>query len=453
MDSLDPTPPPPSFTARSPNQTRHYANYMRSVSTKEPSFSELQCTPPRLSAHTISSSLHTSFPSSPANPSSLFTPTTTTTKLTTSYRCISSVLKKDGQILSIASSNGLVYTGSVSNVIRVWKTPEFTECGHLKTKAGMVVALEVSNDRVYAAYADCKIRVWRQSWDGKLKHIRLATIPSTGNFVRSYIAGKDKMMKHMGPISSLAINVADDLLYSASIDKTVKVWRISDLKCIETIKAHSEPINAIIVADDGVLYTASDDATVRVWRRNFCGDDRPPHSLTVTLPAKYSPVKTLTLTRSYQNNNNNSSYGGVLYGGCSDGYVHYWIKGWFSGQLQYGGALQGHTHAVMCLANVSNYLVSGSADSTSRVWVRDQVDGQHMCLAVLEGHRGPIRCVAAFPVSRGRRSIIDQETDDAGCTVCTGSLDGILKVWCVKRTPDSAGGQSTMEISREYFEL
>lgn len=74
----------------------------------------------------------------------------------------------------------------------------------------------------------------------------------------------------MGPITSLAINISDNILYSASVDKTVKVWRISDLKCIENIPAHSEPINAIVVADDGILYTASDDATVRVWRRNFC---------------------------------------------------------------------------------------------------------------------------------------------------------------------------------------
>ncbi|KAG9143318.1 hypothetical protein Leryth_010235 [Lithospermum erythrorhizon] len=153
------------------------------------------------------------------------------------------------------------------------------------------------------------IRVWQRSWDGAIKHVRVATIPKPGNYVRSYIGGKDKM-KHMGPISSLAVNVTDDILYSSSLDKTVKVWRISDFKCIETIHAHQEPVNAITVADDGVLFTASDDATVRVWRRNFSGGDRP-HSLTVTLPAKYSPVKTLALTADVA----------VLYN--ADGYIHY----------------------------------------------------------------------------------------------------------------------------------
>ena len=78
--------------------------------------------------------------------------------------------------------------------MRVWKLPEFTEYGQLKTRAAMAVALEVSNDKVYAAYADGKIRVWRRSWDGVPRHVRLATIPRTGINVRGYISGKDKMV-------------------------------------------------------------------------------------------------------------------------------------------------------------------------------------------------------------------------------------------------------------------
>ncbi|KAL2493125.1 Transducin/WD40 repeat-like superfamily protein [Abeliophyllum distichum] len=384
---LDPpnSPPNVSFALRG----THTNNFLRSVSTKEPSLTEAPCTPPRLSTATsLSINLHGYSHSQPSTPRFSFTPSKLD-DLDSTYRCICSVLKKDGQILSVATSSGLVYTGSQGNTIRIWKLPEFTECGQLKTKACMVVALEASNDRIYAAYSDCKIRVWRRTWEGVIKHIRLATIPKTGSYVQSYITGKDKM-------------------------------------------AHPEPINAIVVADDGVLYTASDDATVRVWRRNFCSGSRP-HSLTVTLSAKYSPVKTLALTLD----------GGVLYGGCTDGYVHYWLKGWFSGQLQYGGALTGHTHAVMCLANMANYVVSGSADSTSRVWIREQ-DGQHSCIAVLQGHRGPIRCVAAFP-----KHDSGEGTQD-GCTICTGSIDGVLKVWRVINTSQN---RDSSKSAREYFEL
>ncbi|KAL5576480.1 hypothetical protein UlMin_018179 [Ulmus minor] len=434
------SPPKPSFTPRNSTTTPHQNKFFRSTSTKESSFSNFPYTPPRRSSPSLTQSLHASPVSSPLHPHRL-SPSKAqqlpaAPDLHTAYRCVSSVLKKDGQILSIAASNGLVYTGSDINVIRIWKLPEFSECGHLKTKSCMVVALEVSHDRVYAAYGDGKIRVWQRTWDDGLRHVRLATIPKAGNYVRSYISGKDKSTKHLGPITSLALNVSDDILYSASLDKTVKVWRISDLKCIETIQAHSEPVNAIILADDGVLFTASDDATIKVWRRNFCRGEQP-HSLTVTLPAKYSPVKALTLTPD----------GAILYGGCTDGYIHYWLKGWYSGQLKYGGSLQGHTHAVMCLASVANFVVSGSADSTSRVWAREQ-DGQHSCLAVLAGHRGPIRCVSAFSGRFGEDS-----EEGNGCTICSGSLDGVIKVWRVTCVNGGNRCSNNAQSGSEYFDL
>ncbi|KAL6568170.1 hypothetical protein OROHE_003854 [Orobanche hederae] len=435
--SLEDGPRNPSFAMRG-NTIR----FPRSVSTKEPPLCDAVCLPPRLSAATAASlSLHQHERSRISTTRGLSFAADGATKLVdgvdpAACRCVSSVLKKDGQILCAAAANGLVYTGSQANVVRVWKLPEFAECGQLKTKARIVVALQVSDDRVYAAYADCKIRVWRRSWEGVIKHVRVATVPMAGSFVLSYIGGKDKTIKHLGPISSLAISTSDDILYSASLDKTVKLWRISDFKCIETIQAHTEPINAIVLADDGVLYTASDDATVRVWRRNFCSDARL-HSLTVTLPTRYSPVKTLALAQD----------GAVLYGGCTDGYVHYWLKGWFSGQLQYGGALPGHTHAVMCLASVTNYVVSGSADSTSRVWVRD-MDGFHTCVAVLQGHRGPVRCVAALT----DRAAAAEESAEEGCTLCTGSLDGVLKVWRVRDTTVSQPREPSQN-AREYFDL
>ncbi|KAI3411547.1 WD_REPEATS_REGION domain-containing protein [Psidium guajava] len=449
-DSPDSSPPNPSFRITPRN------NFLRTISTKEPSFAQIfppTVSPPRLSNPTR--------PTSPlSSPFHRFTASKTAAAAATpagseaSYRCISSLLKKDGQILSIAVSSNLMYTGSEGNVIRVWKLPELIECDRLKTKASMAVALAVSNDRVYAAFADLKIRVWRRVWDGSLKHVRLGTIPKTGGYVRSYLAGKDKMVKHLGPITFLAISTADDILYSASVDRTVKVWRISDLRCIETFPAHPDTINALLIAeDDGVLFTASDDATVRVWRRDLHGGSRP-HSLIVTLPAKHSPVKCLSL----------SPDNDVLYGGCSDGYIHFWLKGLFSGQIQYGSCLQGHTHAVLCMASVGNVLVTASADSTSRVWARSQ-DGQHCCLAVLAGHRGPIRCVAAYhggstPSSSGgadgdgQLGIGDDHDREDGCTmICTGSLDGVLKLWKVTSSVNSSARDCSAKAGTDYFEL
>lgn len=193
MASQDYSPNSPSTPSDAiTSQNKFFSSFTRSISTKEASFSQFPYTPPRRSANDISLSFSQTQTQNPSA-SPCFIPALKHPELLTAYRCISSVLKKDGQILSIAASNGLVYSGSYTNVIRVWKLPEFTECGQLKTKACMVVALEVSHDRVYAAYGDGRVRIWQRTWDGGLKHERLATIPKIGSYVRSfYIAGKDK---------------------------------------------------------------------------------------------------------------------------------------------------------------------------------------------------------------------------------------------------------------------
>lgn len=189
MASLDS--PNPSFAIRD-HDTTH--NFLRSLSSNEqPSFSKFPFTPPRLT----SPSLHTSPVSSPLHHS--FHPAAGAASLEATYRCLSSILKKDGQMLSVAAANGFIYTGSEGNVIRIWKVPEFTECGQLKTKTSMVVALEVSHDRVYAAYGDGKIRVWRRTWDNGLKHVRLTTVPKSTGSVRSYITGRDKTVTVLTP--------------------------------------------------------------------------------------------------------------------------------------------------------------------------------------------------------------------------------------------------------------
>lgn len=160
-----------------------HSNSSESISFAPPCYSS-PCSPVRL--------LDDSQPSTPLVP----TPKHDKSLTAVTYKCTSSVLTKDGQILCIALLNGsMAYTGSESNVIRIWKLPELTEVGQLRSKAKMVVAIQVSNDRVFAAYADCKIRVWsRQSCREVTKHVRLATIPKTGSSVRSYIFGKDKMV-------------------------------------------------------------------------------------------------------------------------------------------------------------------------------------------------------------------------------------------------------------------
>eukprot|EP01018_Ginkgo_biloba_P002872 Gb_33493 [translate_table: standard] len=347
-----------------------------------------------------------------------------------SYRCITSMLKRDGHIFSIAMVNGILYTGSDSKSIRVWRYPDFVEYSRFKSGSGTVKALLLAQDKIFSAHNDQKIRVWRRSRSNPGIHRRVGTLPtfkdSVHNFVRT---GRHNYfsVKHFDIVSSLAYNATDNLLYSGSWDKTVKVWRMSDFKCIETIKAHSDIVNAVVIGRDGLLFTGSDDRMVKVWRRDISASGSK-HTLTLTLGLEFSPIKTLAL----------SADGLVLYAGSSDGYINYWEKEQLSCQMHHAGFLRGHRHAVLCLATAGNLVISGSADTTIRVWVRE-MNGVHFCSAVLEGHRGPVKCIAAS---------ID---DASGCHVYSGGLDGWVKVWWVsiKNKLDTAN----LHVGHEYFDL
>ncbi|KAL2498421.1 Transducin/WD40 repeat-like superfamily protein [Abeliophyllum distichum] len=78
-------------------------------------------------------------------------------------------------------------------------------------------------------------------------------------------------IKHVDAISCLSIDQEEGLLYSASWDKTFKVWRIGISNCIESIKAHDDAVNSLVASVDGTIYTGSADGTVKVWKRQQNG--------------------------------------------------------------------------------------------------------------------------------------------------------------------------------------
>ena len=46
------------------------------------------------------------------------------------------------------------------------------------------------------------------------------------------------------------------------------MWRVSDSKCLESVYAHTDAVNAVAaVAFDALVLTGSADGTVKVWRR------------------------------------------------------------------------------------------------------------------------------------------------------------------------------------------
>ena len=214
-------------------------------------------------------------------------------------------------------------------------------------------------------------------------------------------------------MTGLAVSNVNGVIYSVSWDKTLKVWRVSDLRCLESVKALEDAVNAVAVSSDGTVYTGSADRRIRVWARPN-GERR--HVLVATLEKHKSAVNALAL----------NADGSVLFSGACDRSILVWEREDSANHMVVSGALRGHQKAILCLINVSDLLLSGSADRTVRVWKRG-CDGQFCCLAVLAGHRKPVKSLAAVEQS-GKTS------PNGAVSVFSGSLDGEIKIWQVSIT-------------------
>ncbi|KAL8063333.1 hypothetical protein ABFX02_01G021300 [Erythranthe guttata] len=332
------------------------------------------------------------------------------------HHCIASLHRHDGIIFSIAAAKGLVFTGSESSRVRAWRQPDCTERGCFKSTSGEVRAILARGNMLFTSHKDRKVRVWNitaapENFQAK----KLTNLPRNRSIFKFPSGGNNR---HKDCISCMAYNHAEGLLYTGSYDRTVKVWRISDSRCVDSIAAHDDLINAVVVnQDDGCVFTCSSDGSVKIWRRVY---GQSSHTLTMTLKFQPSPVNALAISPSPQNSC-------FLYSGSSDGFINFWEKEKMSGRYNHGGFLQGHRFSVLCLVAIEKLLFSGSEDTTIRVWRREEGSCFHECMAVLDAHRGPVKCLAA--------TLEIEKVVVMGFLVYSSGLDQTFKVWRIKVLP------------------
>ncbi|CAA2957517.1 myosin heavy chain kinase B-like [Olea europaea subsp. europaea] len=327
-----------------------------------------------------------------------------------------SLVREEGHIYSLAASGDLLYTGSDSKNIRVWKNQK--EFSGFKSNSGLVKAIIIAGDRIFTGHQDGKIRVWKVSGKDPSIHKRVGSLPTLkacikssfkpSNYVEVRRHRNSVWIKHFDAISSLTLNEDKSLLYSASWDKTFKVWRVSDSKCLESINAHDDAVNSVVSGFDGLVFTGSADGSVKVWRREMQGKGTK-HFFSQTLLKQECAVTALAVHLSAT----------VLYCGSSDGLVNFWENDKF---FSHGGVLRGHKLAVLCLATAGNLVFSGSADTNICVWRKEEDD--HVCLSLLSGHTGPVKCLA---VEEDKAT----SSSDKSHIVYSGSLDKSVKIWRV----------------------
>nr|XP_043618411.1 protein JINGUBANG-like [Erigeron canadensis] len=347
--------------------------------------------------------------------------------LPATHRCISTIQGNNSYISSLVINGKSLYIGSSNKEIQMWKRDRLrSEFDHENVSDGMTItgkgavkSLVSSVDKIFSAHQDHKIRVWKVNENETHQHklIQLATLPTFSdrtlkllipkNHVQVSRHKKSTWVHHDDTVSALAMSRDNLLLYSVSWDRTLKIWRTTDFKCLESVaNAHDDAINALAVSSNGDVYTGSTDKKIKYWRKST-GEN---HSLVTTLKKHKSGINALAL----------STNENFLYSGASDRCIMVWEKSDEDNMVEID-TLRGHAKSIMCLSVVSDLLCSGSADETIRIW--RGIDKCYFCLAVLEGHRGPVKCL----ISETDQS--HPSDTSASYLVYSGGLDSEIKVW------------------------
>ncbi|CAN6249094.1 unnamed protein product [Urochloa humidicola] len=311
---------------------------------------------------------------------------------------------------------------------------------HLPNHGGPAIAFATGHQ-------DGRLRLWRVSTRSPSKLRLAAALPTVSDRLRRFPVPSNHVsvrrhhrrlwIEHADAVSGVAASADGRLLFSVSWDKTLKIWSLPSLRCLQSLPAHDDAVNAVAVdPHDGTVYTASADKRVRVWApaRPAAGRNGKKHQ---HRPAAYHLVATLSRHTAAVNALAVGCGGHALYSGGNDRCVVLWEREDSAGHMVAIGALRGHRKAVLSVACAAGgVVVSGSADQTVRAW-RRAADGKgYACVAVIEGHGAAVRSVAASALvpamKRQRGGGGGGEEEEEEWRVCSASFDGEVRVWSLR---------------------
>ncbi|KAG2223667.1 hypothetical protein INT45_007245 [Circinella minor] len=334
-------------------------------------------------------------------------------------RCTSTLSGHTEAVLSCAFSpdGSQLATGSGDATVRIWdlntETPRYTLKGH----TGWVLSIAWSPDgkTLASGSMDKTVRLWD---------------PKTGKSLGDGLKGHTKWITSLS-WEPYHLNSKANRLASSSKDSTVRVWDTALRRVIMTISQHTAAVTCVKWGGEGLIYTASQDKTIKVWNSSGV--------LVKTLQGHGHWVNTLALSTDFVLRTGPFDHTGKKYpteeeskaaalarykafkgskperlvSGSDDFTMFFWEPETSKKPIT---RMTGHQKLVnhVSFSPDGRYIASASFDTSVKLW-----DGQTgKFLGNLRGHVGSVYQVCWSSDSR---------------MLLSGSKDSTLKVWDIKK--------------------
>ncbi|RYR24631.1 zinc finger CCCH domain-containing protein 17-like [Arachis hypogaea] len=138
----------------------------------------------------------------------------------------------NSEVTSLISEGPWIFAG-VKNAVKGWNIQTGADVT-LDGPKRQVLSLNVGNDILLAGAEDGVIYAWRYSSDPK---------PESPFELVATLSG------HTKPVVCLAIGCYK-MLYSGSMDHSIKVWDLDTLQCTMTLNGHTDVVTSLICWED-----------------------------------------------------------------------------------------------------------------------------------------------------------------------------------------------------------
>lgn len=190
--------------------------------------------------------------------------------------------------LEILTGQDLLVSGGEDRTLRVWDLKALTLLTHLDQAhlSGIFALGQLDAENFISASRDHSLKVWSTvSWQVNRTlsppHYDGVTDVVVGSRLGYlYSSSRDKSIRRWGIkslesdiqvpqahgdwVTSLALSASENLLFSGGRDSIVKVWD-AELNCRDVLTGHRGSISALVSVGNH-LFSASHDRTVRVWK-------------------------------------------------------------------------------------------------------------------------------------------------------------------------------------------